>query len=399
MTQTSDKPAGGTYGGTAWSGLPKNFALQPQPVYAGMLQRGAMRTPAGVMVANRADCETVLHNPDVFTAAQPARMGNKRPLLPLEIDGAEQRKYRKLLDPLFAPQVVAKLEGRVRELTNELIDSFADETEIDFAQQFSMLLPSTLFLAILGVPISELPLMLQMKDRAVRTHHMLDKPFDDPEVLAIRAENAEDIYAFYDKWLDEKQANPGDDLLTGIVTTEGLSREDMLDVCFLLLTAGLDTVTGSLDCFFMYLAEHPDRRAQLVAQPEIAKKVVEELMRWESPIQIVSRLALADTEVGGCPVKAGDMMLAVLGAANIDPTDVQDAADVRFDRDVNRHIGFGSGPHRCIGSHLARLELRVVLQEWHKRIPHYRIKPGVELAFGTGTRATESFPMILGESI
>jgi cytochrome P450 len=241
--------------------------------------------------------------------------------------------------------------------------------------------------------------MLQMKDRAVRTHHMLDKPFDDPEVVAIRSENAEDIYAFYEKWLDEKAANPGDDLLTGIVTTEGLSRQDMLDCCFLLLTAGLDTVTGSLDCFFMYLAEHPERRAQLVAQPEIAKKVVEELMRWESPIQIVSRLALSDTEVGGCPVKAGDMMLAVIGAANIDPADVGDATDVRFDRDVNRHIGFGSGSHRCIGSHLARLELRVVLQEWHKRIPHYRIKPGVELAFGTGTRATESFPMILGESV
>lgn len=398
MTETADT-AKDSYGGTAWDGLPKDFARVPQPVYAGMLAVGApIKSGVGLVAASRDDVETVLHDPGLFTAAQPPRMGNSRPLLPLEIDGPEQRKYRKLLDPLFAPKVVARLEDSVRDLTNELIDTFADSTEIDFAAQFSQVLPTQVFLTILGIPTSELPQMLKMKDGAVRLHHMMNKPFDDPEVVAARNANGQQVYAYFDKWLDHKAEQPGDDLLTGLINTEGLSREDRLDVCFLMLTAGLDTVTGSLDCFFTYLAEHPDRRAQLVADPGLAKNVVEELLRWESPVQIVSRVALRDTEVHGCPVAAGDLVYAVLGAANVDQSEVEDATEVRFDREVNRHVAFGTGAHRCIGSHLARLELRVVLQEWHRRIPHYRIKPGVTLEYGTGMRATETFPMELGVS-
>jgi cytochrome P450 len=113
---------------------------------------------------------------------------------------------------------------------------------------------------------------------------------------------------------------------------------------------------------------------------------------------VVSRVASRDTELGGCPVKAGSEVYALIGAANTDDEVFADADSVRFERPANRHIAFGGGIHRCLGSNLARLELRVALREWHARIPHYRIRPGVELDFTPGVRSVDSFPMVLGES-
>ena len=114
---------------------------------------------------------------------------------------------------------------------------------------------------------------------------------------------------------------------------------------------------------------------------------------------LVSRIATRDTELGGCPISAGDSVYTFLGSANTDEQEFPDSDVVRWDRDVNRHIAFGGGIHRCLGSNLARLELRVALREWHRRIPDYRIKPGTELAFTPGVRSVDTFPMLLGTSV
>jgi cytochrome P450 len=169
----------------------------------------------------------------------------------------------------------------------------------------------------------------------------------------------------------------------------------MLDICFLFLIAGLDTVSASLDCFFGYLAEHPDARRKLVDEPESIPSVVEELLRWETPVMGVARVATRDVEVGGCPIAAGENVMAVIGAANVDDAEFPDAGELRWDRETNRHLAFGGGIHRCLGSHLARLELRVALREWHRRIPDYRVKLGVELDYTPGIRTLETFPMLL----
>lgn len=399
----SQEQAEATYGGTVFGGMSREVADAPWDVYARLRSAGApIPTPAGAIAATREDVEAVLHHAETFSSVQPPRMGNVRPLLPMEIDPPDHRKYRKILDPLFAPGAVARLEGSVVSLVNELIDGFADAEEIDFAEQFSKLLPSHVFLDLLGLSFEELDHFIALKDGSIRPHEVLGLPFDDPEVQAYQAETGRKIYAYFDKALDERAGNPCDDLLSGFLTTEvdgeRLTRENTLDMCFLLLTAGLDTVTASLDCFFAFLARHPEHRRALVEDPELAKPVVEELLRWESPVQLVSRVAVADGELHGCPVRAGERVFAFLGSANVDDTDVTDLGEVRWDREVNRHIAFGTGPHRCIGSHLARLELRVVLREWHRRIPHYRIRPGAELHHSTGVRSVETFPMQLGVS-
>jgi cytochrome P450 len=214
---------------------------------------------------------------------------------------------------------------------------------------------------------------------------------------------AASIYDYFNRILDQREQDPRDDLLSQFLSTEvegdRLSREDILDICFLFLIAGLDTVSASLDCFFRYLAEHPDKRSMLVADDTVVPAVVEELLRWETPVVGVPRIATQDVEVGGCPISRGEHVTALIGSANTDEAEYPDAEDVRWDRDANRHLAFGGGIHRCLGSHLARVELRVALREWHARIPDYRIKPGVDLNFTPGIRSVDSFPMILGVSL
>jgi cytochrome P450 len=292
------------------------------------------------------------------------------------------------------------LEEPVTALANELIDGFGDSAEIDFAQQFSIPFPSEVFLTLLGLPLEELPLLLRMKDGIIRPGHVVGKPFRHPESAAYQEATARSIYQYFQRVLDQRTLEPRDDLLSRFLTAEvdgdRLSREQILDICFLFLIAGLDTVSASLDCFFFYLAEHPGRRKEVVDDPSLIPAVIEELLRWETPVVAVARVAARDTEVGGCPIKAGEPVMALIGSANTDESELADAQVVRWDRRANRHLGFGGGIHRCLGSHLARMELRVGLQVWHKRIPDYRVRPGAELAFTNGVRSLDTFPMLLG---
>jgi cytochrome P450 len=188
-------------------------------------------------------------------------------------------------------------------------------------------------------------------------------------------------------------------LLDAEIGGDRLGREDILDICFLFLIAGLDTVSASLDCFFGHLAEHPEDRRRLVDDPGSIGPAVEELLRWETPVMGTARVATRDAEVAGLPVGAGEQVMALLGAANLDDREMADAGELRWDRSANRHLAFGGGIHRCLGSHLARVELRVALREWHRRIPDYAVKPGVLLDYTPGIRALDSFPMVLRRAI
>jgi cytochrome P450 len=241
-----------------------------------------------------------------------------------------------------------------------------------------------------------------MKDGIIRPHHVVGTDIGHPDADAHQQATADSIYEYFEGLLDERASVRDDDLLSRLLDAESegdkLTREDVLDICFLFLIAGLDTVSASLDCFFGYLATHPDDRRALVADPDSIPHVVEELLRWETPVMATVRVATCDAEVAGLPVQEGEQVMALIGAANVDDREMPDAGEVRWDRDVNRHLAFGGGVHRCLGSHLARLELRVALREWHRRIPDYRVKPGVLLDYTAGIRALDSFPMVLRRS-
>jgi cytochrome P450 len=383
-----------------------DLARHPQPTYRVLLDgSGVMRIEGvGVIACSRAAVDEVLRQPQVFSSdTAAADLKTRRPLIPLQIDPPDHRKFRRILDPLFAPQRMGRLEEPIARLVNELIDGFVDEDEIDFTARFSVPFPSRVFLTLFGLPIEELPRFLAMKDGIIRPHHVLGEEIGHPATDAHQRATAEQIYGYFEGLLDERASVRRDDLVSQLLDAEiggdRLGREDILDICFLFLIAGLDTVSASLDCFFGHLAEHPEDRRRLVDDPGSIGPAVEELLRWETPVMGTARVATRDAEVAGLPVGAGEQVMALLGAANLDDREMADAGELRWDRSANRHLAFGGGIHRCLGSHLARVELRVALREWHRRIPDYAVKPGVLLDYTPGIRALDSFPMVLRRAI
>ncbi|OBG27716.1 cytochrome [Mycobacterium alsense] len=370
---------------------------EPQPMYKALRESTPVfRSPQAVVLSRLTDIEMALKHTELFSSNMDAvDLGNVRPLIPLQVDPPEHAKYRRILDPLFTPREMARREPRVTELVNEMIDSFAGRGECDFHEEFAVPLPCTVFLQLLGLPLEHLDQFLVWKDGVIR-----------PEVEAgdfearheASAGVAQQIYDYFERAIDDHIASPRDDVLSAMIAAriEGqpLSREELLDICFLFLIAGLDTVTDSLDCFFVYLARHPEHRHQLIEQPDVLPSAIEELLRWETPVPGVARVALQDTEVGGCPISKGERVSPLLGAANTDPAEFPDPELVDFTRSPNRHRAFGGGPHRCLGSHLARMELRVALREFHRRIPDYEIKPGAQLTYTAALRSVESLPLV-----
>jgi cytochrome P450 len=365
-------------------------AACPQPVFK-MLREHApvLKVPGGVIISRKADIDEAFRRPEVFSSnADALNIGNVRPLIPLQIDPPDHVRYRRLLDPLFAPKKMAALESRTAALVNRQIDRFVGRGECDLVPEFTIPLPSEVFLTMFGLPLEELETFLRMKDGIIRP------PGEPDEQAAHRRATADEMYAYFNTVLDARSVEPRDDILSGFLQVEDLTREEVLDICFLLMIAGLDTVTASLDCFFAYLAQHPSHRDQLVADPSLIPNAIEELFRWETPVTGVPRIAVQDMELGGTEVKAGDQVMVLLGAANTDDAEFPDADRVDFGREVNRHLAFGGGVHRCLGSHLARLELRVALREFHARIPDYRLAPGTVLEYTSGIRSLASLPLV-----
>lgn len=374
----------------------------PQARYQTILENGGILAPIEgfVMVASRSVVNEVLRDPERFTSKGIVQLGNVRPLLPLSVDPPDHLKYRKILDPLFAPKRMDAVEKDIADRVHHFMDAFVDRGECDFTRDFAIPFPSSVFLGLMGLPWEELDTFLRLKDGILRPggFTMLEGGGDMAERQRIQKETAQEIYDYFNGVLDQRTRQPREDILTEFlraeVDGEKLSREEILDICFLFLIAGLDTVTDSLSCFYAFLAQHPDHRGRIAQDPSVINRAVEELLRWETPVPGIPRQATGDTELAGCPVKAGAMVSVSLGAANLDPEHFADAFEVVLDREPNPHIAFGGGVHRCLGSHLARRELRVTLREWHQRIPEYHLAPGAELRYSPGLRQVESLPLI-----
>jgi cytochrome P450 len=392
----------GQDGGSPMAGMPPEMAANPQTLYPAMRECPVMPITdlggVGVLLSTKEVIDEALRHPEIYSSNMDAvDLKNKRPMIPLQIDPPDQKKYRKLLDPLFAPRKMTAMEDEVAVLVNDLIDRFIERGEVDFAKEFSIPFPSQVFLTLLGLPLDELDRFLTMKDGIIRPDHVVGGVWGTPKVNEYQQKTADSVYEYFDMVLDKREVERKDDLLSHFldaeVEGEKLTREDILDICFLFLIAGLDTVTATLDCMFSYLSQHPEQRQQLVDDPSVIPSAIEELLRWETPVMGVARVAVSDTELGGCPIKKGDQVMIMLGSANTDEAEFPDGDVVRFDRDVNRHIAFGGGIHRCLGSHLARMELRVALREWHRRIPVYEVEPGHTLVYTPAIRSIEHFPM------
>jgi cytochrome P450 len=343
---------------------------------------------------SRANTDYVLRHHEEFSSIVDLGLGNIRPLIPLNVDPPMHSKYRKLLDPLFAPKRMDEQEEDIRRRVNGFIDAFIDRGECNFSEEFAELFPSSVFLGLMGLPEDEMRMFLHMRDGVLHPQKWDENALLDPDArAAVMNAAGQEIYEYFGSIIDARTSKPADDIMTRFLSVEidgeKLSREDILDICYLFLIAGLDTVSDTLTCAYAFLATHPEHRQMIVDDPAIIAAAVEELLRWESPVPTgVPRLAKCPVDLpGGAHVGEGTMVMPNFGAANMDPAAYADPLEVRFDREQNPHIAFGGGVHRCLGSHLARRELRITLREWHRRIPEYRIKPGHEtLEYPPGLR-------------
>ncbi|WP_216896598.1 cytochrome P450 [Nocardia alni] len=290
--------------------------------------------------------------------------------IPEMLDPPEHREWRIPLAEEFSHAAAARREEEIRQTARNLIEQIVDRGECDVLDNFARLLPTTIFMRVMGFPDEDTAQFLEWT--AVILHQSID---DDPDRSKMAAAMEAEAEYFLAR-IAERREYPGDDLLSKAIgwTIKGepARDEDLLSFCTLMFLAGIDTVPIQLGYSFYHLATHPADRALINSDPSSVSRLVEEMLRVYAFVN-PARRATTEATLGGCPIKAGDMVLLPLSVANRDPARYDNPQEVDVDRAASSHIAFGSGPHRCVGSHLARLELNVAMQEWHARIPDYRL--------------------------
>ena len=263
----------------------------PQPMYRDMIEQGGMASPGDgmVMVFNRELNDFVLRHHELFSSHIDMPLGNVRPLIPLNIDPPKHSKYRKLMDPLFSPKRMDEQEADITRRVNEFIDAFVDRGECNFTEEFAELFPSSVFLGLMGLPESDLRTMLDLRDGCLHPEKIdPNAMFDvDARQAVMDANGSTSTTTSTSSSTPVRPRRPTTSSPTSSgprSTASELTREDILDTCFLFLIAGLDTVSDTLTCSYAYLAQHPEHRRQLVDDPDLIPAAVEELLRWESPV-------------------------------------------------------------------------------------------------------------------
>jgi cytochrome P450 len=294
--------------------------------------------------------------------------------IPIMLDPPDHTKWRRVLGSYFSPGRVERLEEDQRQFARDLVEKVRAQGRCDFYAEFAAVFPTTIFLQIMGLPVDKLHEFMVWEDKILH-----GTPESDPD-HSIAFGAMMEVMGYFQGLVTERREHPemrADDIVSHAIDWsidgEPAKDEDILSCCLLLFMAGLDTVASQLSYAFLHLATHDADRKRLVAAPELVPHAVEELMR-AYPIVQTARIATQDLDFHGCPVKAGDMVAFPLSCAGRDESAYDNAKQVDLDRKNPKHISFGAGPHRCLGSHLARQELVVALQEWHRLIPDYRVE-------------------------
>jgi cytochrome P450 len=379
--------------GTDYDIFDRDFVRDPYPITA------AMRASCPVAHSERwggswlptryEDVVAISHEYETFTSdnilvvppppqqAEGSYGGVKAP--PITSNPPDHLWHRRLILPTFAPQAVAKYEQTTRDLSNSLIDKFIDAGRADAAGDYAQQIPVRVISMMIGVPV-------EMADEFTGwVRGVLEVGLTDPEV---RLANRMNIIGFFKSQVDARKANPLPDdfiseLLNAEVDGQRVPEEYVLGVCNLMLVAGIDTTWSAIGSSLWHLAQHPEHREQLRQGPELWPSAVEELLRAYSPVTM-ARIVAHDTEFQTCPMHSGDRVLMAFPAANRDPTVFDQPDQVILDRTPNRHVAFGAGIHRCAGSNLARLELRVALQTWLARIPEFALEDPESVTWAGG---------------
>jgi len=321
---------------------------------------------------------------------RPEVMKNAAP--PITSDPPYHKPAKQLLLPPFTPDAMTKLEPRVRAICNELIDGFIADGQCDAAARYTKYIPVRTIAHMLGIPESDSDLFIQW------IHMVLELGIKDESKLG---QAVQEMSAYFVGHIEARKQQPTDDLISTLMNArdkdgQPLDDSHVMGSLRLILIAGIDTTWSAIGASLWHLANHPQDRARLIAEPALMPIAVEELLRAYSPVTM-AREVMKETVVEGCPMKPGNMVLLSFPAANRDPAAFPDADKVVLDRKENRHAAFGLGIHRCVGSNLARMEMTVAIEEWLKRIPEFRLDPKGAVKWSQGTvRGPRQLPLLFG---
>lgn len=332
--------------------------------------------------------------PDIFQSG-PAfeSLGSPIPLVPLAIDPPNHSRYRKILDPMLAPRVINAMEDSLRLQVRELIEVFAGNGSCDVITDLARLYPTQVFMTLFGLPLEDRDKFMAWTEVIVSQGGVQSEEASAQVMTA-----AIDLITYLGVYIEIKRETPGDDLLSSVLALTGddaFTMDELLGMCFLFVLAGLDTVMSTIGFVMLHLARNPELRRALVADPTKVNAAIEEIVRLELPAPMTPRIASQDVEVCGVMIPAGARVNLVLGSANRDPERFELPDDINLAAGDRGHLSFGGGIHRCLGSHLARRELRLVVEEFHRLIPEYSVAPGAEphIEWPSGTYHLTSLPL------
>lgn len=320
------------------------------------------------------------------TAEFQALIGETFPSIPLAIDPPDHLKYRMFLMPHFSPARVARMDAGIRALAAEMIDAFADKGEIDVAWDFGRVYPVRIFMRLMGFPDAMFEQFLAWE------WDILHSNSNATMAAALRG-----VLAFLRGVIAEKEAAPDEHVVSAIVhgTIEGRAptEDEKIGMVWFLWLGGLDTVAATISQMFRRMALQPEIQTRLRADPALIPSAVEEFLRTQ-PILNSARRVKQDFDWHGVTLKAGDRVHCYNAAGNFDPSRFDDPRTFDPARKNNRHLTFIAGVHLCLGAPLARRELRVLLEEWFKRIPAFRVKPGADAGVFPGLLSIRNLPLV-----
>jgi hypothetical protein len=350
------------------------------------------------MVAGYDDVRDIARDAERFSSraievAGPLEAAGGLYLPPLTSDPPAHKPHRDVLMPYFMPAQVAAMEPMIRAEARRLVAALAERGGGDVIEDYSQPLTLTVLTSILGVPPGG-----QFHDWMIRMIRV------GPTNQAVRAEAVREIIAYLGQLIEDRAAagGEGEDLLSYLTRAEmdgePLGRKHRIGAAFLVLIAGADTTWSAIGSTMWHLASKPADRQRLVEDPALIDTAVEEFLRFYAPVT-VGRLAKEDVDLHGRCVHAGERVVLPFAAANRDPAVFTDPDEVQVDRRRNRHLTFGSGPHRCLGSNLARLEIKVTLEEWLRVMPDFRMAEGAVVEWSGGqTRGPERVEFVVARA-
>ena len=391
--------------------LAPDFVADPYPAYERLRAAGRVhRHPLGFFVLTWYD--------DVSAFLRDARFGksgyqalfesrfgggSSTPWLGLSMlfrDPPDHTRLRALVSKAFTPRVVERLRVHVEEIVDGLLAAVAGARQMDVIQDLAYPLPVTVISELLGVPMDHAELVKGWSRDVARALDAIALPVG-PEVVERGRSATEEMVSYFRALVAERRGHPGPDLLSGLVEAEEagdrLSELELLSTCVLLYVAGHETTVNLIGNGLLALLRHPEERQRLQDDPGLVHGAIEELLRYDGPVQRAGRMAVVDTEIAGVPIPAGSLVLGLLGAANRDPTRFVEPDRLDLMREEPRHLAFGSGIHYCLGASLARLEAQVAIGTVLRRFPALSLATDHPIWRPSSTlRGLETLPVVLG---